>query len=137
MSILSSFLYPLMPWSMLGLRFALAAIFYVHGQPKLKNPGAMAGGMGMTSNMVWMIGLVETVSAASVLLGMLTQLGALAMVTIMLGAMYYKTQKWNVPFSKMGAMGWEFDLMILAAAFLLATTGPGYLSIDWKLLGIY
>ncbi len=137
MSILSSFLYPLMPWTMLFLRFALAAIFYVHSTPKLKNPGAMAGGMGMSSNMVWIVGLVETVAAASVLLGLLTQLGALAMVALMLGAIYYKTQKWSVPFSKMGTMGWEFDLIILAAALLLASTGPGYLSVDWKLLGIY
>ena len=137
MSMLSSLLYPLMPWSMILLRITLAAIFYVHGSPKMKNPGSMAGAMGMTSNMVWMVGVVETVSAASVLLGLLTQLGALAMVVIMLGAIYCKTQKWNVPFTEHGKMGWEFDLIILAAALLLATTGPGYMSVDWKLLGIY
>ena len=137
MSFLSSFLYPLMPWSMVLLRIVLAAIFYVHGMPKLKNPGSMASGMGMTSNMVWMIGCVETVCAAAVFLGLLTQLGALGMVAIMLGAIYYKTQKWNMSFTEHGKMGWEFDLMILAAAFLLATTGPGYLSVDWKLLGMY
>ncbi len=134
---LSSLLYPLMPWAMLALRIALAAVFFVHGPPKIQNSQQMAGGMGMSAGMVWLVGLLETLGAVSVLLGLFTQIGALALVVVMIGAIYCKIQKWHVPFSKTGTMGWEFDLVILTAAFVLATTGAGPLSVDWQILGGY
>ncbi len=134
---LSSLLYPLMPWAILALRIALAAIFFVHGPPKIQKSKEMAGDMGMTPGMVTLVGFLETLGAVSVLLGLFTQIGALALVVVMIGAIYCKSQKWHVPFSKMGAMGWEFDLIILCSAFTLATIGAGPLSVDWQILGGY
>ncbi len=124
------FFYSLMPWTMLLLRIAIGSIFVVHGLPKLKNPGQMGAGIGMSSGMVTVIGLVETIGAVAVIIGLLTPLGALGLAVIMAGAIYYKTQKWHVPFTAMDKMGWEFDLILLAAALLLMTTGAGPLSVD-------
>ena len=131
-----SFLYMYSSWAMLALRLALAAIFFVHGSPKLKNAAAMAGGMGMSAGMVTLVGLAETIGALSMLLGLFTQLGALALVIVMIGATYFKTQKWHVPFSEMGKMGWEFDLILLCAALIPLTMGAGMVSVDW-MLGMY
>ncbi len=130
-------LYQLMPWSVLALRLALGAIFLVHGSPKMKNSQAMAGGMGMSASKVWLIGLIETLAAISMIAGLFTHIGAIAIMVIMIGALYYKIEKWHVPFTAMDKTGWEFDLIILAAAFAMATIGAGTLSVDWLILGMY
>ena len=134
---LNNFLYTMMPWSILFLRIALGAIFIVHGMPKLKNSATMAAGMGMTASMVWAVGLAETVGGISVLVGLLAHIGALAIAVVMGGALHYKINKWNVPFSAMDKMGWEFDLILLAAALAIATVGAGTLSLDWMVFGMY
>ena len=49
---LSSFLYPLVPWTFLLLRIVLGAIFLVHGPPKMKMSEQMSGGLGMSAQRV-------------------------------------------------------------------------------------
>jgi len=83
--------------------------------------------------MVTLVGLIETVGAIAVLIGLFTPLGALGLAVIMVGALHYKINKWHVPFTAMEKMGWEFDLILLAAALLLMTTGAGPLSVDASL----
>jgi len=127
------FFYSLMPWTMLLLRVALGAIFLVHGMPKLKMAHKLASMLEMSSGMVTLVGLIETVGAIAVLIGLFTPLGALGLAVIMVGALHYKINKWHVPFTAMEKMGWEFDLILLAAALLLMTTGAGPLSVDASL----
>lgn len=130
------FLYSLMPWTMLFLRIALGAIFLVHGMPKVKMAQQIAPMMEMSAGMVILIGLVEILGAIAVLIGLFTTLGSLGMAAIMVGAMHYKINKWHAPFTAMDKMGWEYDLILLAAALMLATTGAGPLSID-AMLGMW
>ena len=108
-------------FSLLVLRLAIAAIFFAHGPKKLN------GSMG---SFMTVIGWIETVGGISVLLGLLTQLGALGLGIIMLGATWKKINEWHVPFTAMDKMGWEFDLIIFAACFVLFVMGAGYYSVD-------
>ena len=71
----------------------------------------------------------------SVLFGLLTQLGALAIAVVMAGALHYKINKWRMPFTAMDKTGWEFDLVLLASALLLIATGAGTISLDWMVFG--
>jgi putative oxidoreductase len=125
-----SILYPYGDWALLILRLALGVIFLVHGVPKFKNPAGVAGAIGMPAWFGTVIALFETLGGASVLLGLLTPLGALLIAVIMIGAIYNKSMKWNIPFSKQGIMGWEFDLILLAAAIVLMSLGAGVISVD-------
>ncbi len=134
---MSSLLYLLTPWTILALRLALAAIFFVHGPPKMKMHREMGPKMGMTPETIWGVGLAETAIAISMVLGLFTQLGAVLIIVIMLGAIYSKIAKWHVPFTAMDKTGWEFDLTILCAALALVTMGGGSISIDWKIFGLY
>lgn len=49
--------------------------------------------------------------------------GAVFLVVVMLGAIYFKTQKWSKNFT--GEGGWEFEFMLLAAAFAVLLAGSG------------
>lgn len=117
-------------FGLLALRLVLAAIFLVHGLPKLKNPAGIAQAIGASSGMGLAVGLAETLGGVSVGLGVFTQLGAAALAVVMLGALYFKINRWQMPFTAMDKMGWEFDLLLLASALLLVVSGAGSLSLD-------
>ena len=119
---------------LLVLSVVLGAIFIYHSIPKLKAPASMAKGMGKSKGFVSLLGVVEFVSGLFLILGFLTQIGALLLVVVMLGALYHKLFKWNVPFAAHDKLGWEFDVILLAAAIALLLLGAGNVSID-TLLG--
>ncbi len=109
------------------MRLALGVIFLVHAMPKLKKPAHMAQGMGWPSWGITLLGLVELLGGLSVILGVYTQVGALLLGLVMLGALYFKISKWKTPFTAMDKMGWEFDLLLLATALaVLLTSGGSY-----------
>lgn len=120
---LEAILYP--DIGVLLLRFAVGAVFLYHAWPKLKAPAEMAKGMGWPSWGPMVLGGVEMLGALSVILGVYTQLGALALAIVMAGATYHKVAKWKVPFSAMDKMGWEFDLILLAANLAILLGGAG------------
>jgi uncharacterized membrane protein YphA (DoxX/SURF4 family) len=107
------------------LRAAVAAVFLVHGWPKIKMPAGMAKGMGWPDGAVILLGSVECLSALCVLSGLYLQLAAVAMCVVMLGATYHKVFKWKMPFKADNATGWELDTVLFCAAFMLATNGGG------------
>ena len=115
-------------YGLLALRLAVAAVFFVHGTSKLKSWGKLPGFMRF-------IGTAETFGALSMLLGLWTQLSGLGLAIIMLGAIYSKKFKWNVPYNSDKTTGWEFDSVLLAAALALVTLGAGTISVD-ALLGL-
>ncbi len=116
-------LYSLMGYSdigLLALRLAISAIFLYHCRSKLNNLSSFMG----------FIGVVELLGGIALVVGFLTQLAAIGLAIIMIGAIWKKTQEWRVPFSAMDKMGWEFDLVLLAGCIALITNGPGLYALD-------
>jgi len=101
------------------LRLAVGSIFIYHSLPKLKEPKAMAGGIGWTSNQVFGLGIIEFICGLSIIGGIGVQLVSAVLAVIMLGAIYHKIKKWNVPFMSHSSTGWEFDMLLLAANLTL------------------
>ncbi len=115
---------------LLILRLILGIIFFHHGFPKLKNAAAMAKSMGKSTAFVFILGLVEILSSIVIILGFLTEIGAIGLSIVMFGALYYKLFKWKIPFSAYDKLGWEFDFILLAAALALLFIGAGNISLD-------
>lgn len=116
------------------LRVAVGVIFIVHAVPKLKNPKAMAAGMGKP-NMAWfpaLLGTVELLSALGLIFGVYIQLAALLLLLVMLGALYFKMFKWKVPFFASDKNGWEFDFLLFISNLLILVSGGGTV---WILVG--
>lgn len=105
------------------LRLAVATIFIYHALPKLKNAKGMAQMIGMPAGMIFMLGTVEFLSSVGLVLGIYTQLAALLLGIIMIGATGMKMMKWHVPFSAVDKTGWEFDLILLAANIAILLSG--------------
>lgn len=107
------------------LRLVIGVIFIYHALPKLKNPQPMAQWMGVGDWFPRCIGIVELVSGIGMILGIYIQLAGLLLSGIMVGAIYMKTRKGHVPFSAYDKVGWEFDLVLLAANLLVLLAGGG------------
>jgi putative oxidoreductase len=122
-------------WGLLALRLAVGVIFLVHGLPKLRGSKAMAEAMAGKPNpgmatIVLLQGAVETTGGLLLALGVLTQLVAIAIIVIMVGAITLKLTQWKTGFMSQSTTGWEFDLVLLAAAILFLLGGPGDLAIQ-------
>lgn len=112
------------------LRLALAAIFIYHALPKLKSAEQMGQAMGWSAGNVLVLGLVEFVSSLGMISGLYIQVAALMLALVMIGAIYFKIAKWNAPFSAMDKMGWEFDLILLAASIFILVNGGGAIGVQ-------
>lgn len=97
------------------LRFGVAVIFIYHAVPKLKDPKAMAGGMGWGSQQVMGLGILEFMSALAILGGIGVKLGSLILMAVMAGAMFHKIKTWHIPFMAHDKTGWEFDFLLFLA----------------------
>lgn len=101
------------------LRLAVGAIFMYHALPKLKDPKLMASAMNWHPNQVLGLGIIEFTSALSLIGGVGTRFSSLALAAVMVGSVYHKMKKWNVPFTSSNSTGWEFDALLLAANLTL------------------
>jgi putative oxidoreductase len=60
-----------------------------------------------------------------VVFGVLTQLAALGLILIMLGAIYMKIAIWHTGFWGQGSPGWHYELMLVTMNLLILTTNGG------------
>ena len=123
------FLFAFNSYGLLFLRLALGAILLVHGAPKflrLKATAAAFAGMGFRPGGFWAVvaGAVEVLGGLMIIGGFLTQIAAF-IVALQFLVIIFKVKRKN-GFKD----GYEFDLLILAGALLLLTSGGGAYSID-------
>ncbi len=119
-------------WGLLALRIAVGAVFIYHGVQKFGLWSADSG-VALTSGMLVVmkiLSVAETLGGAALILGFLTRWAALGFTIIMLGALYIKIQVWGIGFAGAQGVGWEFDLILLAASIHLFLVGAGKTALD-------
>ncbi|PIQ79066.1 MAG: hypothetical protein COV79_04360 [Parcubacteria group bacterium CG11_big_fil_rev_8_21_14_0_20_41_14] len=110
---------------LLLLRIAIAIIFLYHSLPKLSKSKAMSAMMGMPAGMIFMLGMIEAVASLGLVFGVYTQLSALILAIVMVGAIGMKIMKLGVPFAAMDKIGWEFDFILFFASVAILLGGGG------------
>ena len=78
-------------------------------------------------DMMKFLSLAEIAGGLALIFGVLTQLAAIGLAVIMLGAIYYKMKVWKKKFSEAG--GWEMDLLLLAACLVILFSGGGAINL--------
>lgn len=124
------YLYTYPEWGPFVLRVVLGAAFIAHGYPKLfRTQAAFAGwldSIGIRPGRFWalVVGVVEFFGGIALVLGIFTQPAALLIAVDMLVAMI--KVKWGASsYVESERMGWELDVIYLAAALALVFLGPG------------
>ncbi|PIP61658.1 hypothetical protein COW99_02885 [Candidatus Roizmanbacteria bacterium CG22_combo_CG10-13_8_21_14_all_38_20] len=111
------------------LRIAVAIIFLYHSLPKLSKSKEMPKMMGMPAGMIFILGMIEAVASLGLVFGVYTQLSALILAIVMVGATGMKIMKWGVPFAAMDKTGWEFDFILFFASLVILFSGGGLIGI--------
>ncbi len=131
-------LYQFGDWGLLALRVAVGAIFLIHGTQKWAM-WKMQPSEQMPAGMLWLmkfLSIAEPLGAIAVLTGFLTQLAAVGLGIIMIGAIVLKKTMMKVPFTAQDKTGWEFDFIILAATLAIFFFGAGSTGLDRIIFGI-
>jgi putative oxidoreductase len=129
------FLNSLQPLSLLLLRLALGAIFFVYGYPKLTQANASMQAMfvqhGLPAQLVYVAGVLETFGGLLLILGLFARGAALLLAIEMCVAIL----KVHMVHGVMGLRDYQFPLALAVACFTLATIGAGSVSVDSLLFG--
>jgi putative oxidoreductase len=128
-------------WMTVPVRLALGIIFIAHGAQKVfgsfggRGLAAFATGdapLGLRPGWLWLgaAAFAELIGGILVLLGLLTRLGAFAIASVMLVAMF--GVHWGAFF--MNNKGIEFTVALLGMSIALMIAGGGQASFDQKLM---
>ena len=73
-----------------------------------------------------MLGLAELAGGLGVAVGVWTQLAALGLILVMLGAIQKKIFVWRTGvWGEHGTDGWHYELLFVTMCLVIATTGGG------------
>jgi putative oxidoreductase len=121
-----------LPWllqfsdlAILFLRLLVGLVFISSGWSHTKDPVARGESIGMSPGFTRFLGLAEMAGGLGVALGVLTQLAALGLILVMLGAIHSKIFVWKTGFWGKHSDGWHYDLLFIAMSLVIATTGGG------------
>ncbi|MFQ6608230.1 MAG: DoxX family protein [Fidelibacterota bacterium] len=125
-------------WGLFILRLSIGIIFIYHGkmkwsmwkmEPSEQMPAQMLSLMKFLS-------IVEPLGGLALITGFLTQVAAVGLGVIMLGAINTKIKMMKVKFFMQDNTGWEFDFVLLFGCITLLLTGAGKIALDGLLFGI-
>jgi putative oxidoreductase len=121
-----------LPWllqlsdeALLLMRLLVGVVFISSGWSHAKDPVTRAKSIGLSPGFTRFLGIAELAGGLGVAVGVLTQVAALGLILIMLGAIQKKIFVWHTGFWGKASDGWHYDLLFVAMCLVIATTGGG------------
>jgi putative oxidoreductase len=119
-------LLPYADLAVLLMRLLVGAVFVTSGWSHTRDPVTRGKSIGMSPGFTRFLGIAEVAGGLGVALGVLTQLAALGLILVMLGAIQKKITVWHTGFwGKHGTDGWHYDLLFAVMCLVIATTAGG------------
>ncbi len=123
--------------ALLAFRCAIGAVMFAHGWNHLFRGGKVQGTAGWFESLgmrpgvlhAWVASLAELAAGVSLALGLLTPLGAAAVVGTMTVALV-TNHRGNGFFIFRPGEGWEYVMTLIACGVALGVVGPGQWSLD-------
>ena len=112
-------------FGLLLMRLLVALVFAASGWNHLKDPEARSKSIGMSKAFTIFLGAAEVLGAAGVACGIFTQLAALGLILLMLGAIQKKIFVWHTGFWGEKVYGWHYDLMLVVMNLMILVTDGG------------
>ena len=119
--------------ALLLLRVMVGIVFITSGWKHLQDPEARSKDIEASKGFTIFLGAAEVAGGLGVIFGVLTQLAAIGLILIMLGAIQKKIFVWRSGFwGKSGTNGWSYETMFVVMNLVIVTTGGGNLSLmNW------
>jgi putative oxidoreductase len=122
--------------ALLLMRLLLGLVFVTSGWSHAKDPVGRGASIGMSPSFTRFLGVAELAGGLGVAFGVLTQVAALGLILIMLGAIQKKIFVWKTGFWGKNSGGWHYDLIMIVMCLVIATTGGGRYVLDGAVLAI-
>lgn len=123
---------PLLPWllpfsdaALLIMRLLVGLVFVTSGWNHAKDPVTRGKSIGFSPGFTRVLGIAELAGGLGVAFGVFTQLAALGLILVMLGAIQKKIFVWHTGFWGKHSDGWHYDLLFVAMCLVIATTDGG------------
>jgi putative oxidoreductase len=111
--------------ALLLMRLMVGAIFITSGWSHVTHAEERAKSIEMSKGLTIVLGVAELAGGLGVTVGVLTQLAALGLILVMLGAIYKKIVVWHTGFWGEKSSGWHYDLMLVLMNLVIVTTNGG------------
>src|SRR2546426_9486649 len=98
---------------LLLLRLMVGVVFAASGWNDLRDPEGRSKSMGVSKRFAVFVGCAESLGSRGIVFGVLTQLAALGLIAIMLGAIQKKIMVWHTGFWGKEGHGWHYDLIFV------------------------
>lgn len=100
-------------------------VFVTSGYSHLKDPKARSKSIEMSQGFTILLGIGELAGGLGVAFGVLTQLAALGLILMLLGAIGKKIFSWHTGFWGEKGSGWHYDLMFVLINLVILFTNGG------------
>ncbi len=112
-------------YALVLLRIMAGLVFISSGYNDLKDPGARAESIGLPRPVTLLLGAAELAGGIAVIVGFLTQLAAIGLILIMLGALQKKIFVWKTGFWGKDGLGWNYELILVSMLLVILCTNGG------------
>lgn len=113
------------PVALLLMRLMVGAEFASSGWGHVTKTEERAKSIGMSKGFTFFLGCAELAGALGVIFGVLTQLAALGLILLMLGAIQKKITVWHTGFWGDRSQGWHYEVMLVLMCLVIMTTNGG------------
>ncbi len=107
------------------LRLMVAAIFITSGWSHVTKSQERSQSIGMSQGFTIFLGVGELAGGLGVAFGVLTQLAAIGLILIMLGAIQKKIFVWHIGFWGEKTYGWHYELIMIVMNLVILFTDGG------------
>jgi putative oxidoreductase len=116
---------PFTDHALVFLRLMAGLVFIESGYNDLKEPAARGQSIGLPKGATSFLGAVELIGGTAVVIGLLSQLAAIALILIMLGALQKKIFVWKTAFWGKDGLGWNYELILISMLLVVLCTNGG------------
>jgi putative oxidoreductase len=110
---------------LLLLRLMVAVVFLASGWSHVTKADERSKSIGMSKTFTMFLGTAEIAGNLGVAFGVLTQLAAIGLILIMLGAIEKKIFVWKTGFWGEKTYGWHYDLMLMIMCLVILFSDGG------------
>jgi putative oxidoreductase len=112
-------------FGLLLMQLMVGVVFASNGVSQLKDSDARSKSIGMSKGFTIFLEVAEIAGGLGVTLGVLTQLAAIGLILVMLGAIQKKIFVWHTGFWGEKNSGWHYDLMLVLINLVILFTNGG------------
>jgi putative oxidoreductase len=112
-------------YALVFLRIMVGLVFVDSGYNDIRDPVGRGKSTGLPKGAMIFLALAELLGGIAVIIGFLSQLAALGLIIIMLGAIQKKVFVWKTGFWGKNGLGFNYELILISMLVVILCTNGG------------